>query len=85
MAATKQEISQWFDEGVKQGATHMIVVCDTYDHEDYPVYVLSGQDAKEKANRCASENMQCVMECYNLTLDKQTQLAERRSQHYEQV
>lgn len=33
MGTTQQEISEWFDRGVKEGATHMIVVCDTFDYE----------------------------------------------------
>jgi hypothetical protein len=32
MATTKEDISQWFDEGVKKGATHMLVVTDTFDY-----------------------------------------------------
>ena len=40
MAATYEEIKGWLDEGRKRkDITHMIVVCDTWDHEDYPVYV----------------------------------------------
>lgn len=47
MAASKEDISWWYDEGVKAGATHLIVVCDTYDHEDYPVYCSSPEDLPE--------------------------------------
>lgn len=36
---TRNDIAQWFEEGKALGATHMIVAVDTYDHEDYPVYV----------------------------------------------
>ena len=43
---TKHEIAQWFDRGVSEGATHMIVVCDTFDHEDYPVYVTPSDDVR---------------------------------------
>lgn len=31
MAAIKQDIRGWFDRGVKKEATHMIVMCDTFD------------------------------------------------------
>ena len=34
MAATRSDISQWFDRGKKLGATHMLVVCDTLDWDD---------------------------------------------------
>lgn len=85
MAATRQDISDWFDRGVKDGKTHMLIICDTYDHDDYPVFVSYGSNPRDEANRIASQSMQVVMECYNLTLDKESQLNERRAHHYEQV
>lgn len=77
MAATQADIAEWFDEGVADKATHMIVMVDTYDHEDYPVYVYEGQSAKEECMRRNGENMQSVMECYDLRMDKATQLDTR--------
>lgn len=44
MATTQDTISKWFDYGVENKKSHLIVVCDTYDYEDYPVYVDYGQD-----------------------------------------
>lgn len=35
MTTTKEQIREWFVEGVKQKATHMVIVCDTFDWEDY--------------------------------------------------
>lgn len=29
----------WLAQGKRLKATHLIVVCDTYDYEDYPVFV----------------------------------------------
>lgn len=75
------DISAWFDEGVASGATHLIVVCDTFDWEDYPVYVKKGEHVREVEARYRG-NMQQVMEVYNLKLDKKMQLAEFRSFHY---
>lgn len=79
MSTSKEEIGRWFDEGVKQGATHMIVVCDTYDWEDYPVYVMPNEDAYVKYNERNGENMQRVMEVYNLKINKKEQLKENRT------
>jgi len=68
MAATLQDLKEWFDEGVKAKATHMIVVCDTFDYEDYPVYVKPGQDARAAtAAENDGEHMKRVMEVYNLS------------------
>jgi hypothetical protein len=77
---TRVEISEWFDQGVAQGASHMIVMCDTFDHEDYPVFVDSVQEAHARAS--SPGNMQRVMEVYNLALDKDLQLNQVRSHNY---
>ena len=79
MGTSIQQISDWFDRGVRNGATHMLVVCDTFDHEDYPIYVFPGEYAHEKATLGygypGEKNMQRVMECYDLNRDKEEQLA----------
>lgn len=74
---TKAEIGKWFDEGVKQGASHMIVFVDTYDYENYPVFTKTPNETREKIANC--DSMQRVMEVYNLYMDRDTQLNETRS------
>jgi hypothetical protein len=76
MAVGIQEIRQWFTDGVSIGATHMIVVCDTYDWEDYPVYVHQGEDVRkiEAKHSLRAGNMQKVMEVYDLRMDKEDQI-----------
>lgn len=81
MAATRSDIQRWITEGKKQGATHTIIACDTFDHEDYPVHVMPGQNARERANNLGE--MQRVMECYSHSLDHEAQLNERRAFHYD--
>lgn len=66
MSTTREEISEWFDLGVKEGATHMLIVCDTYDHDDYPVYIKPGQDPKVCSEQRNLGSMQRLMECYKL-------------------
>lgn len=63
---TASEIRVWFKKGVEQGATHMIVVCDTYDHEDYPVYVAE-EAFYEVYDQYNGVNMQRIMEVYDLS------------------
>lgn len=79
MAATKTEIMNWVDKAKKEGATHLMVVCDTYDWEDYPVEVMPGQDIHATYARYDNHDMQKVMEIYNLAADTNKQLAEYRS------
>ena len=83
MAATKQDIRWWFKAGVKQGATHMIVVCDDFDYEDYPVYVEPSEDVRKKAQRFDGKDMQRIMEVYSMTLPMESQLDEHRAFHWD--
>lgn len=56
----------------------MLVVCDTFDYEDYDVCVFPGKDInKEIADY--QKNMQRVMEVYNLSMDLEEQLNQKRS------
>lgn len=48
--ATYQEISQWFDDGKQQEKKYMLIICDTYDYEYYPLYFNSEVDAKDVFN-----------------------------------
>ena len=47
MATTQAILREWLIEGLKEQATHMVVVCDTYDWEDYPVYVRYGHRLRQ--------------------------------------
>jgi hypothetical protein len=88
MSTTKGRIGEWFDRGVAAGATHLIVVSDTFEHDEYPVYVEPGEDALKVATErygydprqpFAGKEMQVVMEVYDLRKDKASQLAQRRA------
>lgn len=71
---TLKEIAGWWNEGKAENATHMIVVCDTFDHDDYPVYVKADQDFWTVFEQYDNKNMQKVMEVYDYSLpwSKQT-------------
>ncbi len=66
---TREDIDRWIENAPK-GATHMIVVCDTFDYEDYPVYVMPGEEVKEKEQHFNMANMQRVMETIVLSKTK---------------
>jgi hypothetical protein len=59
----------------------MVIVCDTFDWEDYPVFVGPDEDVVQVADNYR-KNMQRVMEVYQLDLDKELQLGEYRAFHY---
>ena len=75
---SKQTLEEWFDRGVSDGATYMIVVCDTFDYDDYPAYVHSDAEAKSKYEQYDDKNMQRVMEVYDLRKDKDEQMSVAR-------
>jgi hypothetical protein len=59
----------------------MIVVCDDFDYEDYPVWVKPGEDCREAAAEYDGKSMQRVMEVYCLSMDRDFQLSEGRALH----
>lgn len=83
-AATRSEIRNWLNEGRdNKDITHMIVVCDTFDYNDYPVYVKKEEDVREKYSKYDGQNMQRVMEVYSFGLNLENQLNERRAKHFD--
>lgn len=82
MAATREDIREWFEQGAKMHATHMVIMVDTFDWEDYPVFIMPGQDPRYEVSVRNGNNMQNVMEVYNLSLPMEPQLDERRSFNY---
>ncbi len=79
MPASKQDISDWFDCAVRDGATHMLVVCDGFDFDDYPVDVKYGEDVQTKIDEYDNKEMQRVMEVYDLSISKEVQLSLTRA------
>lgn len=77
----------WLSPPKEKGVvyTHVIIVCDTFDHEDYPVYVKAGESVKERFAHYNGPNMQRVMEVYDLTESEKTlqqQQMEHRSHNF---
>ena len=69
---TKEDISKWFDQGLSDGHQILLVVCDTFSYEDYPVY-CNLDNFKTKFEEY-DKNMQSVIEIYNLYAEKEEQL-----------
>ena len=72
---------QWFDLGIQEGKRYLIVVCDTFEYNDYPVYVAEGEDFYKKYDKLDGKYMQKIMEVYDLKMDRETQLKEWRAHH----
>lgn len=76
---TREDIAAWFSHGAREGYRYMLVVCDTCNHEDYPVYVMTDDACLAKYK--APGYMQRVMEVYALAADMEAQLREIRAMH----
>lgn len=81
MATSRDEIRSWIVQGQAQGARYMIVVCDTYDWEDYPIYVGPDDDFGRRYAGHNGVNMERIMEIYDLQSDVEAQLQEHRAFH----
>lgn len=81
MSANINDIKQWLETGKEKGATHVIVALDTWDYSNYPVYVLTKDDVKEKVREFDSKQDR-IDEVYNLSMDIEQQLGARRAKNY---
>lgn len=76
----RNTIKGWLDEGIEKGATHVIVMCDTFSYDNYPVYVMQGQNPRDVM---PTGDMQRPVECYNLRKDIELQLNEYVACHWD--
>ena len=83
MGTSRETIKGWLEEGRRQGATHVIVACDTFGHANYPIYVAPRENVQLAHARATEASMQRVMEVYALHLDLDKQLDEPRAFHLE--
>jgi hypothetical protein len=78
------DLKVWFDQGKKDGATHMLVVCDTFDYGDYPAYVGKDENVHDRITYYKLSPMQMIMEVYDLSMDRDEQLSTPRVYNYPQ-
>jgi len=83
MSTTKADLKRWFKEGRADGNKWMIVVCDTFSYDDYPVYVKKDAEFDAVYRKYVSgENMQRIMESYDLSKDMNTQMTSKLTHEY---
>ena len=77
---TKQDVERWWDEAKRENAAFLIVVCDTFDHTDYPVKVKQTEDFWTTfAQYNKEQNMSRIMEVYDLNMPKKEQIETPRA------
>lgn len=79
MPTTKPDIYRWLQSARSQGKSHVVVVVDTFSHEDYPIYT---DNPRAEATRVQGTGDR-VMEVYSVNQDWHHQLAEVRAFHYD--
>lgn len=79
---TKNTIHEWLQIGISKNATHLIIACDTFSYEDYPVYIDKKENVQEKYNEINASSMQKVMEVYNLSWPLEPQLKADRAKFF---
>ena len=67
MAASYEDVERWKKEAKEKGATHIISVCDTFDHDDYPIYVMPNENVDEQTAKYNGQNMQSINEIIKIT------------------
>lgn len=80
MAATKDDLRRWFQIGSTAGESYMIVACDTMDYSDYPIYASTTDHAQDLVDMIQRHGNR-IMEVYDLHIDMEYQMAERRAWH----
>ncbi len=84
IVVSEKIIRHWLLKGKASGCTHMIVVCDTWEYEDFPIYVSEDEDVREVEAKYDDDNhMLRVMEVYSFNHDIEAQLRETRAFHYD--
>jgi hypothetical protein len=81
MAATARQIKDWFDAAARLEVPFMLVVCDLFNYEDYPVYIDEEKNPREVSAHYDRMDMQKVMECYDISLGWEAQ-SEGRVHNY---
>lgn len=81
MSTDKHCLRFWLARAKELKAEYMIVVCDSFEYEDYPIYT-SAQSFARYYQQANGRNMQKIMEVYDLSLDIEAQLNETRAFHY---
>lgn len=83
-AYSYEDIKNLLLKGDKNKYSHLVIVCDTWDYEDYPIFVNYDKDIYDVINE-HSKNMEKVMGVYNYNLDLESQLDETRAYHIEPI
>ena len=67
MPATLDDIQEWVASAKKKEVQYLVVVTDTYEWEDYPVYCKDLKELSKALNEYDLKNLQKITEIYDVT------------------
>lgn len=84
---TKDVIRGWFQEGLNKKAAKMLIFCDKWSWDDFPVFVNEPTAVTHTIKRILGANRHAfiLMEVYDLRRDMEKQLATLRVYDYSLV
>ena len=84
---SKEEITRMVMKGNTGEYSHVIIVVDRFDYQDYPVYVSYNENISEVIMKYQGgiNSLTGIMEIYNYNLDLEKQLNENRAYHIEPI
>ncbi len=73
---TEELIREYFERGNTGEYSHLLICCDTYDYEMFPVYVKHGENVEEKIDHYRDPwgKMTNVEDIYDYSLNLEEQL-----------
>jgi hypothetical protein len=81
MHAAESEIPIWLRSGMAKKARYMIVVADSLDHDDFPVFVFPDEDFVKKFAITNTVTLHRATAVYDLSLDIGHQLLRNLAIH----
>lgn len=73
---TREDLEEFIELWEESGSRYMVIICDTFDYEDYPVF-CDAEECQEKIDNPGT--MQRVMEVYDNQVDLDIQREEDRA------
>ena len=81
MTCSYDDITRWLTEAERKGATHLIVGLDPFDHDNFPIFVMPGEDAKARYDKLYADG-NAADEVYNMNMDLARQRREFRALNF---
>lgn len=76
----QEALFNWLKEGKENGAKYCLIICDTWEYatgfEDFPVYVMPGQDLAEIKKKYPPGGIEVFIEQFDLDCSDLKELAD---------